>query len=150
MKNIFTLLTLSFLVFNLYAQDGTTPAPADDLPVMTFENETIDYGTIAHNSEPFREFHFTNTGKTPLIINNCAGTCGCTVPDCPKQAIQPGEKGTIKVRYATDRVGQFNKGVKIYSNATAADQPVMLYIKGNVLPDETPAQAPAQDQAQPH
>lgn len=125
MKSIFTLLTLSFLAFNIYAQD---------LPVMTFETETIDYGTIEQDADGGREFVFTNTGKAPLIINNCAGTCGCTVPACPKEVIQPGEKGKIAVKYATNRLGQFNKGVKVYSNATPADQPITIYIKGNVLP----------------
>ncbi|GIV32587.1 MAG: hypothetical protein KatS3mg031_0122 [Chitinophagales bacterium] len=105
-------------------------------PVMTFETETIDYGTIIQDSDGAREFKFTNTGNAPLIINNCQGTCGCTVPNCPKNPIQPGESATIGVKYATNRLGQFNKGIKIYSNATPADQPIMIYIKGNVLPKD--------------
>ena len=105
------------------------------------EEETIDYGTIKRYADGVREFKFTNTGNAPLIINNCAGTCGCTVPSCPKEVVQPGESASIKVKYATDRIGQFNKGVKVYSNATPADQPLMLYIKGNVLAEEDPSHA---------
>jgi hypothetical protein len=64
--------------------------------------------------------------------------------------IQPGESGSIKVKYATDRIGNFNKGVKIYSNATPADQPITVYIKGNVLAEEDPShQAQEQNQAAP-
>ncbi|MDZ4843912.1 MAG: DUF1573 domain-containing protein [Chitinophagales bacterium] len=149
MKNIFSFLTLSFLVFNLYAQDGTTPV--GDLPVLTFETETIDYGTIEQDADGAREFVFKNTGTTPLIINNCAGTCGCTVPNCPKEAILPGETGKIAVKYATNRLGQFNKGVKIYSNATPADQPITVYIKGNVLPKPGTGTEPAiTPQGDPH
>lgn len=145
MKRLFTVFVLSALVFNLYAQQDAAPAPAGDLPVMTFETETIDYGTIEQDADGAREFVFKNTGTVPLIINNCAGTCGCTVPNCPKEAILPGETGKIGVKYATNRLGQFNKGVKIYSNATPADQPITVYIKGNVLPKpgaEQPAANP--------
>ncbi len=137
MKNFMAVVLFGLLTANLFAQD----APAgDEKPVMTFENETIDYGTIIQDSDGAREFKFTNTGSIPLVINNCQGTCGCTVPNCPKEPIQPGETATIGVKYATNRLGQFNKGIKIYSNATPADQPLMIHIKGNVLPKEGGAQ----------
>jgi len=101
---------------------------------MVFENETIDYGTIAHNADGKREFVFTNNGNKPLIITNAVGSCGCTVPSTPKEPIAPGAKGVIGVKYATDRVGQFTKTVTVSSNA--AGQPTkILTIKGTVLPD---------------
>ena len=134
MKNILTLFTVLALALNIYAQEADE-APKDG-PVIKFEEETIDYGTIKRYADGHREFKFTNTGTEPLSINNCAGTCGCTVPACPKEPVLPGESGSIKVKYATDRIGQFNKGVKVYSNATPADQPIMVYIKGNVLAEE--------------
>jgi len=147
MKNLLALLTIAALAFgNVNAQDiqqqeSQTQQAGQDAngPILTFEEETIDYGTIKRYADGVREFKFKNTGKAPLVINNCAGTCGCTVPSCPKEPIQPGESGSIKVKYATDRIGQFNKGVKVYSNATPADQPKMLYIKGNVLAEEDPS-----------
>ena len=114
--------------------------PKVDGAGMVFENETIDYGTIAHNSEPNRQFVFTNNGNKPLIITNTQGSCGCTVPTTPKEPIAPGAKGIIGVRYATDRVGIFTKTVTVTSNATG--QPTkILTIKGNVLPDAAPAAA---------
>jgi len=108
---------------------------------MVFENETIDYGTIAHNAEPNRQFVFTNNGNKPLIITETHGSCGCTVPTTPKDPIAPGAKGVIGVRYATDRVGAFTKTVTITSNAEGMPTKVVT-IKGTVLPDPTPA-APA-------
>ena len=102
---------------------------------MVFENETIDYGTIAHNADGKREFVFTNNGNKPLIITNAVGSCGCTVPSTPKEPIAPGAKGVIGVKYATDRVGAFSKTVTVSSNA--AGQPTkILTIKGTVLPDD--------------
>lgn len=105
---------------------------------MVFDNETIDYGTIAHNAEPNREFTFTNNGNKPLIISNTQGSCGCTVPSTPKDPIAPGAKGKIGVRYATDRVGAFTKTITVTSNAEGMASKVIT-IKGTVLPDPTAA-----------
>jgi Protein of unknown function (DUF1573) len=107
---------------------------------MLFENETIDYGTIAKNSDGKREFVFTNNGTKPLIISAAQGSCGCTVPTTPKDPIAPGEKGVIGVKYATDRVGAFTKTVTITSNAEGMPSKVVT-IKGTVLDD---AAAPKQ------
>jgi hypothetical protein len=99
---------------------------------MVFANEVIDYGTIIQNAEGKREFVFTNNGTTPLVITNAQGSCGCTVPSSPKEPILPGSKGTIGVKYDTNRVGPFTKTVTISSNA--AGQPTkVLTIKGNVI-----------------
>ncbi|MFT6948293.1 MAG: hypothetical protein ACJARP_002726 [Vicingaceae bacterium] len=102
---------------------------------MTFESEVIDYGTIAQNADGLRVFKFTNTGNAPLIISNSKGSCGCTVPTWPKQPINPGEKGEIKVKYSTNRVGPINKTVTVTSNASTPTK--VLRIKGNVLVKET-------------
>ena len=105
---------------------------------IVFENETIDYGTIPHNSDGAREFVFTNNGNKPLIISNTQGSCGCTVPTSPKDPIAPGAKGKIGVKYATDRVGAFTKTVTVTSNAEGMPSKVVT-IKGTVLPDPAAA-----------
>jgi hypothetical protein len=104
---------------------------------MVFENETIDYGTIAHNADGKREFVFTNNGNKPLIITNAQGSCGCTVPTYPKEPILPGAKAVIGVHYATDRIGAFTKTVTLTSNAEGTPSKV-LTIKGTVLGDDAP------------
>ena len=115
----------------------TAPAtPKVDGPGMVFENETIDYGTINKNADGKREFVFVNNGNKPTVITNATGSCGCTVPTKPTEPIMPGAKGVIGVKYATDRVGQFQKTVTVTSNAS--EQPKVLTIKGNVLADEAP------------
>jgi hypothetical protein len=119
----------------------TPKTPALDGAGMIYENETIDYGTIPHNAEGTREFVLTNNGNKPLVIESTQGSCGCTVPTKPEKPIQPGEKGIIKVHYATDRVGQFTKTVTVKSNAVGQETKV-LTIKGNVLPD-APVATPA-------
>ena len=118
-----------------------TPAKVETQKVegagMVFESETIDYGSIPHNADGKREFVFTNNGNKPLIITNAQGSCGCTVPTYPKEPIAPGAKAVIGVKYATDRVGAFNKTVTLTTNAEGQASKV-LTIKGTVLADETP------------
>ncbi|TDE47119.1 DUF1573 domain-containing protein [Flavobacterium rhamnosiphilum] len=102
---------------------------------MVFVTETIDYGTVAYNSDGKREFVFTNNGNKPLIITNAQGSCGCTVPTYPKEPIAPGAKGVIGVKYDTSRAGQpFNKTVTLTTNAVVPTK--TLTIKGNVLAAE--------------
>ena len=157
MKKVFLLAILAIAGFSANAQTKQTakkPAAATAKPVaatttkvettkvdgagMVFENETIDYGTIPHNADGKREFVFTNNGNKPLVIESTQGSCGCTVPTKPEKAIQPGEKGVIGVKYATDRVGAFTKTVTVTSNAEGQPTKV-LTIKGTVLPDAAPA-----------
>ena len=120
------------------AQETTTPNPVNpNAAKFKFDTEVIDYGTIEHNADGNREFKFTNVGKEPLIISNAVGSCGCTTPSWPKEPIKPGATAAIKVHYATDRVGQFEKTVTITSNADTPSK--VIRIKGVVKPDPTPA-----------
>ena len=115
-------------------------------PVMTFESQEIDYGTIEQNADPLRTFNFTNTGDAPLQITNAKGSCGCTVPTWPKEPIFPGETGSIEVRYDTKRIGKFVKRVTLTTNA--GPDKIVLTIKGQVNkkapePDGIPASQPS-------
>jgi hypothetical protein len=135
MKKLGAVLGL-FLFFTVaVSAQGAAKLESAGGAEMTFESEVIDYGTIAQNADGLRVFKFTNTGNAPLIISNSKGSCGCTVPTWPKQPINPGEKGEIKVKYATNRVGPINKSVTVTSNASTPTK--VLRIKGNVLVKET-------------
>jgi len=115
--------------------------PKVDGPGMVFENETIDFGTIPHNADGNREFVFVNNGNKPLKIESTQGSCGCTVPTKPEGDIAPGAKGTIGVKYDTNREGPFTKTVTIKSNAIGQETKVVT-IKGTILPD-TPTEGAA-------
>lgn len=128
--------------FAAQAQTPTTTQMNDNpnAPEITFESETIDYGTIEYGSNGEREFKFKNTGKEPLIIQTATGSCGCTVPTPPKEPIKPGETAVIKVKYDTKRVGNFEKTVTVVSNAKNGNK--ILKIKGQVKPDPNANQTP--------
>lgn len=134
MKNLFVAL-FAMITFAATAQSSGLELVSGDGAKIEFVKETIDYGTIEHNADGNRIFEFKNVGTEPLIISACKGSCGCTVPQCPKEPILPGETGKIKVKYATDRVGAFSKNITVTSNAVTPN--VVLTIKGNVKPDPT-------------
>ena len=103
---------------------------------IEFAKETHDYGEVKHGGNGQCTFAFTNTGSEPLIIQNAKGSCGCTVPQWPKEPIAPGASAEITVKYDTKRPGAINKSVTITSNAV--NTPVkVIRIKGNVLPKPT-------------
>ncbi|MCE2683061.1 MAG: DUF1573 domain-containing protein [Flavobacteriia bacterium] len=100
---------------------------------IEFTKDTHDYGTVKYGADGTCTFEFKNTGNEPLIISTAKGSCGCTVPEWPKEPIAPGAKGTITVKYDTKRPGAINKSVTITSNAVNEPTKV-IRIKGNVLP----------------
>jgi len=90
-------------------------------PVMEFEEEIFDFGTIAQGEKVNFVYKFTNTGDADLIISSAKGSCGCTVPDWPKQPIAPGEVSEIKVVFNSDgKSGNQHKDVSINANTQPA------------------------------
>ena len=130
MKQYFILTALACISFVGYSQVVSNPVTYSG-PALSVESETYDYGTILQGSDPYGFFNIVNSGTAPLIFSNCKGSCGCTVPDCDKAPIMPGDTTTVKVKYDTNRVGPINKSVTITSNAL--NTPVLvLRIKGMV------------------
>jgi hypothetical protein len=138
MKKIALLLFVGIFGLSINAQDQLATTKIDEnAPIFKFENEVVDYGEIARNSDGVKILKFTNVGKSPLIISNVKGSCGCTVPTRPKEPIMPGDTGEIEIKYATNRIGAFSKTVTITSNATKPT--VVIQVKGKVLNDEESA-----------
>ena len=123
MKQIITILFLGFFSMGLMAQDKVAK--------IEFKTDVIDYGTIEKGADGVRVFEFKNTGDAPLVISNVKSSCGCTIPEWPKEAILPGQNGKIKVKYDTNRVSPIRKTITVTSNA---ETPTMaLKIKGLVI-----------------
>lgn len=131
MRKVLTLLFIGLLAQGVLGQTKEDILKDFTGPVFEFDTEVIDYGEIAANSDGNRVFTFKNVGKSPLIISQVKGSCGCTVPTKPDKPIMPGETGEIKVKYATNRIGPFSKTVTITSNAY--EDTKVLRIKGRVL-----------------
>ncbi len=103
--------------------------PIDTVNVakIAFEEETYDFGEVDEGAVVEHVFRFTNTGKAPLLISSARSTCGCTVPEWPREPIPPGESGQIEVKFNTQ--GKKNKQAKpvtIVANTYPATSKVFL------------------------
>jgi Protein of unknown function (DUF1573) len=119
----------------LQTSESFNEAPKSNLPktTMTFEKDVHDFGTIDDQSKVAYTFSFTNTGQNDLEIVNAAGSCGCTVPEYPKDKIKPGESGKILVSFSpTGKSGKQEKSVTLTANVPNDAQ--IIRIKANINP----------------
>jgi len=117
----------------------TTPKVVDkNAPAFSFVGgEVHDFGNLTDQKDAEYTFTFKNSGKTPLIITNASASCGCTVPEFPKDPILPKKTGAIKVTFHTaGKSGPFDKTIFIQSNAPSNVQSERyeIHIKGSVTP----------------
>lgn len=109
--------------------------PAGPITTIDFEETEHDFGMVMEGEKVVHEYKFTNTGDEPLIISNAKGSCGCTVPDWPREPIAPGESNTIKVQFDSKNKGKVGGGLQSKRvTITANTDPVNTYltIKGKV------------------
>jgi len=129
---------------NRTAKTGETPVKENFKPTQTngpeieFNKMVHDYGTIIEGANGECEFEFKNVGSEPLVLSNVSSSCGCTVPNWPKDPVMPGKTAVIKVKYNTNRTGAISKTVTVYSNAVENSK-VTLRIAGQVKPKQEEA-----------
>jgi len=103
------------------------------LPKTTieFEERTLDLGYLKQGEVGKGTFRLTNTGTEPLIISSAKASCGCTVPDWPKEPIAPGESAEIGVEFnSKGQKGMKTKTVTIQGNVDP--NPIRLTVKADV------------------
>ena len=102
------------------------------LPVMEFEKVEHDFGTITQGTPQETVFKFTNTGDAPLVITKATSSCGCTVPNPPKDPIPPGEQGELLVKFNGTGQNQVTKTITVVANTVKGSE--QLKIKAFVNP----------------
>lgn len=125
MRNL--ILLLAFSVCGLLAEAQVlAPAPADQLQLKETEH---DFKMIPQGRPVFYQFVISNTGTSPLKLDDVHASCGCTTPEWSREAIAPGASGQIKVGFNAAAAGPFEKYITITYNGTQSKQ---LKITGNV------------------
>ena len=91
-------------ISNIVRNPVTADGPTDTVNVakIQFEQLIYTFGSVKEGTMVKQSFEFINSGRVPLLINDCRSTCGCTVPEWPKKAIMPGESGSITVQFNTE------------------------------------------------
>ena len=98
----------------LVVEDVTPDGP---LPAFQFKSDSFDFGIITEGDIVEHVFEFENAGAAPLVISSATASCGCTVPEWPKEPIPVGERGSIKVQFnSSNKPGIQNKTVTVTAN----------------------------------
>ena len=92
---------------------------------IKFTKDLHEFGNVDVNSENKYSFSFINSGNEPLKISNAKGSCGCTVPNWPKEPILPGKSGEIEVIFKPSK-GQ-----------AGSKQTKTVTVIGNTSPENT-------------
>jgi hypothetical protein len=121
------------------ADQGQTEITTENVESTTsiaYAEEMFDFGSITEGEKVTHVFNFTNTGDADLVIVSAKGSCGCTVPEWPKEPIAPGAEGKISVVFNSEgKKGMQNKRVSIVANTEPATTAITL--KGEVISPET-------------
>ena len=133
---LFSFLLSIFLMYSiaLKAQE-VVDSDTSSYAQMEFENIAFNFGNLYQGEKAEHIFYFKSIGNAPVIINNVLTTCGCTAPEWPKDPIQPGAEGEVKVVFdSLSKIGRQNKVITIRSNAKSGDY--RLRISVMLLPQQ--------------
>ena len=78
------------------------------------------------------DYHFTNTGNQPILIEEIKVECSCTQVTFPKEPILPRKKGVIHLTFDTNNKYLFQDRIlEVHSNAKKS--PVNIRLKVMVI-----------------
>lgn len=97
---------------------------------ISFDENSYDFGSLKMDARVSHDFRIYNAGKHALLIQNISTSCGCTVPEWPKEPIKKGESKPINVTFEADHPGVFRKSIIVFYNGL--NSPDTLIIKGTV------------------
>ena len=110
---------------------AATPSASGKTTAIKFNETSYTWGSVNEGDKMTHIFKFKNTGTNDLIISDAHGSCGCTVPEWPKEPIKPGKSGEIKVVFdSKGKPGEQQKTVTLTANTEPAN--TVLTIKGAV------------------
>jgi hypothetical protein len=139
----FTAIMLVFLASCKSDAPATTDVTSEDSATttevvqasttMAVDRMEHDFGNISDvGGNVETTFTITNTGNNPLLISEAKGSCGCTVPDYPRDPIQPGESREILVSFdPAGKEGAQNKTVTIMANTEPAT--TVINLRSNIV-----------------
>ncbi len=100
--------------------------------IVEFDKTEYDFGELIEGEIAEGTFKITNKGKVDLIITSAKATCGCTVPEWPKEPIAPGASADLKFTFnSRGRLGKQSKSITLQTNSEKVTE--LIRIKGTVV-----------------
>ena len=140
MKRIFFVLAIILIASVAFSQENAgkkekkDKAPTENVEKrssIVFDKLVHDFGTMEKGGDASCVFTFKNITKKPVTLTNVKTSCGCTAADWPKEPVAKKKKGSIKVKYDSNRIGKFTKTIKVFIDGN--DNPIQLEIRGTIL-----------------
>ncbi len=124
------LMILNILVLILASCQSDRDRFAED---TTVDGEFVyEFGEVIQGEVITARFEIKNTGKVPLKIFEVKPSCGCTLADYSKDAVDPGKTAWVEAVVDTkDQNGDIFKKVTVFANTQPTD--ITLVITGKVL-----------------
>ena len=145
MKKIVRILVVASLLITfsckkeVNATDETTTTTTKSLEEnakvpktkVAFDKEIHDFGEIEQGEIVETTFLIKNVGDKNLYIVDAHGSCGCTVPEVTKEAIEPGESAPISVKFDSNgKSGEVTKTIMVTCNTEKVVENIK--IKANI------------------
>lgn len=144
MKNFYFLI-ISILLFSCQQKENVSISTNETHQLSTPSSNTItkikfdyykfDAGEVEEGTVIEYEFPFTNVGDVPLVISNCKSSCGCVVPKCPREPIEPGRTGIFSAKFDTRaKQGKQTKSLTMTANTDPPN--TVLRMHAYIIPKE--------------
>lgn len=104
---------------------------SDGSAAIKFDTIYFDLGSLAIDCpDQTRDFFFTNTGGSPLVIEKVEVSCPCLDVVYPKDSIAPGTRSKITMTLKINELlsGQFYRSANVYTNAS--EEPTEIILQG--------------------
>jgi len=140
MKKIFFVLAIVMIASVAFSQENGAKKEKKDKgqtenvekrSSILFDKLVHDFGTMEKGGDASCVFTFKNVTKKPVTLTNVKTSCGCTAADWPKEPVAKKKKGTIKVKYDSNRIGKFTKTIKVFIEGN--ENPIQLEIRGTIV-----------------
>src|ERR1700722_373152 len=109
MKKVFVLLFVIAGIAGLFScrKKGVPPEEykvdsallKDTTQIVWLDSTHFHFDTINQGDRVEHTFRMKNVGQKNLIIARAFGSCGCTVPQYPKEPVKPGDTAIIHVTF---------------------------------------------------
>ncbi|HMY85305.1 MAG TPA: DUF1573 domain-containing protein [Saprospiraceae bacterium] len=112
--------------------------PTGPTTTMVLDKTEYKFSNVKEGDVVETSIKVTNTGKEPLVIVSCKGSCGCTTPKCPTSPIAPGQSADIPVKFDTHgKPGTQSKDVTITANTVPAQTKFRIFGEVERVPKES-------------
>lgn len=109
-----------------------TPEQLAASPIITFKTKEHSYPKLEKNQKATNKFHFTNTGKSDLVLKELTSSCNCISYVANKPSYKPGESGFVTITFTPRGSGNVTEVATLNTNDLNTPKS-NLTIKANVV-----------------